>query len=141
MIMIAVYAAGYLLTALMPEIISFLYLNPALVLRGQIWRVITWVLVPPESLSIFTLIMLYFYFSLGRTLEYTWGSFRFNVYILSGVVFTVIGAFLLYFFTGQEMCIRDRCKKRLVFQRRSDKCKRQYCSISCCGIAFLKFFF
>lgn len=101
MIMIAVYAAGYILTALMPEIISFLYLNPALVLRGQIWRVITWVLVPPEGLSLFTVIMLYFYFSLGRTLEYTWGAFRFNVYILSGVFFTVIGAFLLYFITGQ----------------------------------------
>lgn len=101
MIMIAVYAAGYILTALMPEIISFLYLNPALVLRGQIWRVITWVLVPPEGLSLFTVIMLYFYFSLGRTLEYTWGTFRFNVYILSGVFFTVIGAFLLYFITGQ----------------------------------------
>lgn len=100
-IMIIVYAAGYLISALAPELFSFLYLNPALVLRGQVWRLVTWVLVPPESLSIFTIIMLYFYFSLGRTLEYTWGAFRFNVYILSGIVFTVIGAFLLYFIGGR----------------------------------------
>ncbi len=99
-IMIMVYAAGYLISALAPGIISLLYLNPALILRGQVWRIITWVLVPPESLSIFTIIMLYFYFSLGRTLEYTWGAFKFNVYILSGIVFTVIGAFLLYFIGG-----------------------------------------
>ena len=55
-----------------------------------------WVIVPPDSLGIFTIIMLFFYFSIGSTLERTWGAFRFNLYILSGVLFTVIGAFLLY---------------------------------------------
>jgi hypothetical protein len=40
--------------------------------------------------------MLYFYFSLGKVLEQTWGAFRFNVYIFSGLIFTVLGSFVLY---------------------------------------------
>ncbi|MCD7737156.1 MAG: hypothetical protein LUI07_09390, partial [Lachnospiraceae bacterium] len=53
--------------------------------------------IPPYGLDVFTIITLYFYFTIGRTLEQTWGAFRFNVYIFSGVLFTIIGAFLLYF--------------------------------------------
>lgn len=40
--------------------------------------------------------MALFYYQLGTTLERTWGTFRFNVYIFGGMLFTVIGAFLLY---------------------------------------------
>ena len=41
-----------------------------------------------------------FYYSLGTTLERTWGTFRYTLYIFSGLIFTVIGAFLLYFIEG-----------------------------------------
>lgn len=96
-IIIALYAAGYLIALLMPELLSYLTLHPGLIMRGQVWRLVSWILVPPQSPDLFTIIMLYFYFSLGRTLEYTWGAFKFNVYIFSGIIFTVIGAFLLYY--------------------------------------------
>ncbi len=76
---------------------SWLTLEPALILQGQVWRIVTWVLMPPETLSIFTIIMLFLYYSLGNTLERTWGAFRFNVYIFTGMIATVIGAFILYF--------------------------------------------
>ncbi len=99
-IIVGLYALGYVISLVMPQLLYFLTLRPDLILRGQVWRLISWVLVPPSQFSLFTVIMLYFYFSLGRTLEYTWGAFRFNVYIISGVVFTVIGAFLLYLFGG-----------------------------------------
>lgn len=79
------------------SILQFVTLNPYLIFHGQIWRIITWVLVPPSQIDIFTIIMLYFYYSLGATLERTWGTFRFNVYIFSGMLFTIIGAFALYF--------------------------------------------
>jgi hypothetical protein len=55
--------------------------------------------VPPSSFDFFTLLMLYFYYSLGTTLERTWGTYRYNVYIFSGVLFTVLGAFLLFAYT------------------------------------------
>ena len=43
-----------------------------------------------------------FYYSLGTALERTWGAFRYNVYIFSGILFTVIGAFLLYLIVGVD---------------------------------------
>lgn len=95
------YVIGYLLSLTKTSLISYLYLEPGLILQGQIWRLITWVLVPPGMSNIlFVLIMLMFYYSLGTTLERTWGTFRYTLYIFSGLIFTVIGAFLLYFIEG-----------------------------------------
>ncbi|MCD8012631.1 MAG: hypothetical protein LUG99_05575 [Lachnospiraceae bacterium] len=99
-IIIALYVAGYLIEYLCPSLVVYLYLSPTMILRGQVWRLITWIIIPPYSLDVFTIITLYFYFSIGRTLEQTWGAFQFNVYIFSGILFTVIGAFLLYFIGG-----------------------------------------
>jgi len=100
-IMIGLYAAGYIMTLVAPTILGYLTLEPLYIIHGrggfpEIWRLITWVIVPPSSLDIFTIIMLFFYFSIGSVLERTWGAFRFTLYIPSGIVFTVIGAFILY---------------------------------------------
>ena len=76
------------------NLLGFLTLDPYRILHGQIWRLVTWVIVPPDSLDIFTIIMLFFYYSLGSTLERTWGTYRYNVYIFSGILFTVVGSFL-----------------------------------------------
>lgn len=95
------YVIGYLLSMTKTSLISYLYLEPGLILQGQIWRLITWVLVPPGMSNIlFVLIMLMFYYSLGTTLERTWGTFRYTLLYISGLLFTVIGAFLLYFIEG-----------------------------------------
>ena len=94
---IALYVAGYLLYFFAPaSIFSYLTLEPYYILHGQIWRLVTWILIPPESPGIFTIIMLFFYYSLGNSLEQTWGAFRYNVYIFMGMISTVLGAFLLY---------------------------------------------
>lgn len=95
MALILCYAAGYVFELVNSNIMLLLYLNPYLILRGQVWRLVTWILVPPESLSFFTLLMLYFYYSIGTNLEQTWGTFRYNLYLVSGMLFTVIGSFLL----------------------------------------------
>lgn len=102
MVLIICYAAGYVLQLVNENIMYLLYLNPYLILKGQIWRLVTWILVPPETLDFFTLIMLYFYYSLGMSLEKTWGTFRYNVYLLSGMLFTVLGSFLMLGY----LCIR-----------------------------------
>lgn len=94
MILIICYAVGYVLEMVNSNIIILLYLNPYLILKGQIWRLFTWILIPPESFSFFTLLMLYFYYSLGTNLERTWGAFQYNVYLLSGMLCTVLGSFL-----------------------------------------------
>lgn len=91
---IIAYAIGYILS--LTGTLDFLRLNPYEILQGQVWRVVTWIIVPPSSLGIFTIIMLFFYYSLGNNLERTWGTFRYNVYIFGGMLFTLLGAFLLY---------------------------------------------
>ena len=96
MIMVVLYVVGYVIELFFPSALSLFQLEPYDILHGQIWRLVTWVIIPPSSLDIFTIIMLYFYFSLGRTLEQTWGAFRFNLYIFSGMFFTAVGAFILY---------------------------------------------
>ena len=77
MIMVVLYVVGYVIDLLFPSALSLFQLEPYDILHGQIWRLVTWVIIPPSSLDIFTIIMLYFYFSLGRTLEQTWGPFRY----------------------------------------------------------------
>ena len=94
--MIGAYTIGFVLYTVSPGILNLLTLSPYHILHGQIWRLFTWVLMPTESNLIFLLIMALFYYQLGTTLERTWGMFRFNVYIFSGMIFTVIGAFVLY---------------------------------------------
>jgi len=94
LILILCYVVGYLISAVNAGFLSFLTLDPYQILHGQIWRLFTWVIVPPSGLDIFTIIMLYFYYSLGTVLERTWGTYRYNVYIFSGMLFTILGSFL-----------------------------------------------
>lgn len=91
---IIAYIIGYVLV--FTGSVEFISLNPYYIARGQVWRIITWILVPPSRFDIFTIIMLYFYYQIGTVLERTWGAFRYNVYIFSGIVFTVLGAVILY---------------------------------------------
>lgn len=55
------YVIGYLLLMFAPQVLSKLILVPAFVMQGEVWRLLTWVITPPElSVSIFTIIMLFF---------------------------------------------------------------------------------
>lgn len=93
---IIAYVIGYVLTVLAPDVLGYLTLEPALIVRGQIWRLVTWIIVPPSALDLFTIIMLMFYYSIGTTLERTWGYFRYNVFIIGGMIWTVLSAFVVY---------------------------------------------
>lgn len=103
--MIGCYIIGYILQylgkILQIPVFAYLLLSPYHILHGEIWRLVSWLLIPPPNSNIiFVLIMLAFYHWLGTTLERTWGAFRFNVYILGGILFTVAGAFILHFVSG-----------------------------------------
>lgn len=91
---IIAYVLGYVLS--LTGTLEVFALNPDKILHGQVWRIITWIVVPPSRLDFFTIIMLYFYYQLGTALERTWGAFRYNLYIFSGILFTILGAFILY---------------------------------------------
>ena len=101
-LLVACSAIGYVLQMILPGVVEYLYLNPYLVLHGQIWRLFTWVLVPDAGFGsgvygIFMMaFVLYCYYMLGCNLQFAMGKFRFNLYIFSGLLFTVIGSFVLY---------------------------------------------
>ena len=73
---------------------SWLTFSPYYIMRGQVWRLFTFALIPNSS-GLFTLIMLYFYYFIGKTMEQYWGKAKFTIYFLSGVLLTVIYGFIM----------------------------------------------
>ncbi len=92
------YVVGYLLYMFAPKILGALVLNPALVMRGQVWRLVTWIITPPSEPSLFTLVFLLFYYYMGTMLERTMGRFLYNVYMLGGMLITTVGIMIVYLF-------------------------------------------
>lgn len=89
-------AACYLFSMINPQIITLFSLDPAKILQGQIWRLITFVFVTPSSSALY-IFTIYFYYIAGSSLEHEWGEFKFNVYYFVGILSTIIVAFISYF--------------------------------------------
>ena len=65
---------------------SLLYFDRELILQGQVWRLITYPLTYRTGTLLLTAISLLCYYSLGRAMENLWGTLRFNLFYLTGVV-------------------------------------------------------
>ncbi len=105
---IGCYIIGYIIMYAAPGLMGWLTLEPYAIIHGfQFWRLISWVLIPPSRGIFWAIIMMLFYYQLGNVLEQTWGAFRFNVYIFGGIIFTVIGAFVLYAIAGGPVLINS----------------------------------
>ena len=89
---------SYLLIMLVnQEIATHLMLDPHLILGGEVWRLVSWIVLPPASNPLILLIVLWFMVFLGDKLESMWGSFHVTLYILGGIAGFVAGSFLAYF--------------------------------------------
>ena len=73
----------------------WLMFSRSAILRGQIWRLITFIFIPPESSPLFIIFSLYFYWIIGTGLQNQWGSFRFNLFYLCGIIGSVIAGFIM----------------------------------------------
>ena len=79
-----------LISLFQPYFMNYLILDREAVLQGQVWRLLTFILIPPSSGNILlTAISLYCYYWIGGALEATWGSFRFNLFYLIGILATI----------------------------------------------------
>ena len=89
-------AIVYLLSLINGGSILYEYLrfDKALILKGQVWRLVTYVFTYAPGYSILTLLFLYFFYSLGRSIEQSMGTFRFNLYYFAGVILMDIFAML-----------------------------------------------
>ena len=67
------------------------------ILHGQIWRLFTFVFTSVFNYSnpLFVIIGLFCYYSLGRAIENSWGTLRFNLFYLTGII--LMDAFAMIF--------------------------------------------
>ena len=83
----------------------WLGLSRSLLLQGQVWRVISFIFIPFSGGSILSVVLgIYFTWFIGTALEREWGDFRYTVYLLSGVLGTVLGC-LLTGVTASTYCL------------------------------------
>ena len=65
---------------------SLLCFNRNAILRGEIWRLITYPLTYQINSPLLMLISLFCYYSIGRAMENIWGTLKFNLFYITGVV-------------------------------------------------------
>ena len=94
----------YLLDSFSDFSLSYLlYFSLDAVLHGQIWRLVTFVLIPDSRGAFSVLISCYFYYWIGTTLERRWGTAKFTCYYLGGMVFTLLGTVLVSLLIGASV--------------------------------------
>jgi hypothetical protein len=69
-------------------------LLPLAVQAGEVWRLVTFLLLPPNSHPVFIAFAWYMFWMMGSALEGYWGVFRYNLFIFLGWVLTVAAAWL-----------------------------------------------
>lgn len=72
-----------------------LVLDPDRVLRGEVWRLVTYLFLPTTADPIMLLFALYFLWIMGDGLEQEWGAFRLNVFYFCGMIATTAVAFFI----------------------------------------------
>ena len=76
------------------SLLSLLTYNPYLVLRGQVWRLVTFALIPDTLSPLWFALQMLFYYYIGNSLEQEWGSARFTLYYLTGMLATILFGFI-----------------------------------------------
>ena len=99
------YAVGYMLQFMETmnpkyDLYHMLIMDPEMIiLHGQVWRLFTWIITPPQQASIFLIFMFIMYYWIGSTLEDIWGAFRYNVFIFSSLFLMTVTPVLIYLIT------------------------------------------
>lgn len=100
--LILLYVLGYFILETNPMFyFEYLCLDAQAILHGQVWRIITFLMYPPYNNLFMMLLLSYFYFLMGRLMEQMMGVFRFNLYLITGVLGHVLAALVIYLFSGQ----------------------------------------
>lgn len=89
-----VYILMYIWPSLGYQVYSMITLTRSALLRGQIWRLVTFVFAPSSFSPLFVFFSLYFYYMIGSALERRWGKVRFNLYYGVGMLCAIIACLL-----------------------------------------------
>ncbi|MGJ8653265.1 MAG: hypothetical protein ACSHX8_08325 [Opitutaceae bacterium] len=74
-------------------------LSPRAVMNGEWWRLLSFLISPPWIAysgfdALFLAFFWYMFWMMSGALEEVWGVFRLNVYLFSGILFAIVGAFI-----------------------------------------------
>ena len=79
---------------------SLLGFQPMAILQGEVWRLVTFILVPETQKPIWFVVSMFFYYFLGNLMEREWGAAKFTLFYLCGALLTLIAGFIGGFFMG-----------------------------------------
>jgi membrane associated rhomboid family serine protease len=88
----------YILSYASPAVLDMLVLDPEAVARGEVWRLVSFLFLPWGGGGrgvlgpILTIVALMFLYTIGTSLEAEWGTFKFDVYYLVGVIATIVAS-------------------------------------------------
>ena len=100
---VIVYVVGMMDTT--HTLYSLLAFEPGLFCRGQIWRLVTFPLVPTTNGLIWLAISLYFYYFIGTSLENAWGAGKFTIYYFCGLLITALYSLAAYWIAGVHIIV------------------------------------
>src|ERR1700716_1973816 len=83
----------FVLILLNPDFLNVIALDPARVRRGEVWRLVTYIFIPPSLSPLWLLLGLWFVWFIGDGLERAWGAFRLTLYFFVGMIGTTVAAF------------------------------------------------
>ena len=83
----------------------YLCLIPGRLLKGELWRLVTFVFVPGAGSILSLVLELYFFYLIGSTLERAWGAGKFTVYYLCGMVLNILCGILASLILGRSVLV------------------------------------
>lgn len=74
---------------------SFLVFDTEAIFQGQVWRLVTFLLIPYSPSILYEALAIYLYYFIGTSIERIWGTARFNLFYFGSALLSAIYAFLM----------------------------------------------
>lgn len=91
---VALNALVFILIAMNPSYDNALVLDRTAIMRGEFWRIFSWIFLPETTSFFWIFFYLLFTWWLGDLLEQTWGTFRLNAYYFLGMFLCIASAMI-----------------------------------------------
>jgi len=104
---VALNALVYVLGIVNPGYLTMLAPDGAAIMRGEVWRLVSWIFLPNTQSPLWIIFYLMFTWWVGETLEATWGAFRLNIYYLLGLFGGSVAAVLFGVSLGNVFLIQS----------------------------------
>lgn len=87
--LVGAQALGFLLVLFEPRAWDLLVLDPRMVLKGEVWRLVTFLALPLSTSWLWMVFVLYFIYFIVNGIEEEWGEFKTTFYVLVSLALTV----------------------------------------------------